>query len=172
MKTIYLLLYYVIARKLPSTSMPGGRLGNKVRLALAKRIFKKCGRGVVVKHGAYFGNGYAIEIGDRSQIGENARLSADTIIGNRVMMGLEVLTLSTVHRSSRTDVPLVSQGYEKTQPVVIEDGAWIGGRVVLLPGVRIGKGAIVGAGAVVTKDVEPMTVVGGVPAKFIKNRED
>ena len=54
---------------------------------------------------------------------------------------------------------------------MIDDGAWIGGRVLLLPGVKVGKGAIVGAGAIVTKDVPPMVVVGGVPAKFIKNRD-
>ncbi|WP_425452463.1 acyltransferase [Companilactobacillus formosensis] len=57
----------------------------------------------------------------------------------------------------------------KTAPIHIKEGAWIGARAVLLPGVTIGEHAIVGAGAVVTKDVEPYTVVGGNPAKLIKN---
>ena len=55
-------------------------------------------------------------------------------------------------------------------PVFIEDWAYIGTRVTVLPGVKIGKGAVIASGAVVTKDVEPWTMVGGVPAKFIKNR--
>ena len=57
------------------------------------------------------------------------------------------------------------------RPIVIEDKAWIGINSTILPGVRIGYGAIVGAGSVVTKDVPPMTVVAGNPAKFIKKIE-
>jgi acetyltransferase-like isoleucine patch superfamily enzyme len=54
--------------------------------------------------------------------------------------------------------------------VTIEDFSWIGSRVIILPGVTIGRGAVVASGAVVTKDVPPMTVVGGIPAKFLKTR--
>ena len=54
-------------------------------------------------------------------------------------------------------------------PVTIKKNAWIGANVTICPGVEIGEGAVIGAGAVVTKDVEPYTVVAGVPAKFIKN---
>jgi maltose O-acetyltransferase len=145
-------------------------MGDPMRGWLAQRIFLRCGRNVRIKRGAYFGNGKNLAIGDNSQIGEDARIASDTVIGNNVMMGIEVLILSTVHASSRTDIPLIEQGYEPNRPVVIEDGAWIGGRVILLPGVRIGSGAIVGAGAVVTRDVAPMTVVGGVPARRLRAR--
>lgn len=61
------------------------------------------------------------------------------------------------------------QGLEYGKPIVIEDDAWIGGNTTILPGVRVGHGAVVGAGSVVTKDVPPMTVYAGNPAKFIKN---
>ena len=57
------------------------------------------------------------------------------------------------------------------RPIVIEDHVWIGSRATVLPGVTIGRGAVVAAGSVVTKDVPPMTVVGGVPAKMIRRRE-
>jgi len=56
---------------------------------------------------------------------------------------------------------------EKKREIVIEKDAWLGAGVIVLPGVKIGEGAIIGAGAVVTKDVEPFTIVGGVPAKKI-----
>ena len=58
-----------------------------------------------------------------------------------------------------------------TSPISIEANAWVAGWSLILPGVTIGEGAVVAAGAVVTKDVEPWTVVGGNPAKFIKKRE-
>jgi galactoside O-acetyltransferase len=57
------------------------------------------------------------------------------------------------------------------QPVIIEDDVWIGTRAVILPGVRIGYGSVIAAGSVVTKDVPPMTVVAGIPAKPIKKIE-
>jgi acetyltransferase-like isoleucine patch superfamily enzyme len=56
-------------------------------------------------------------------------------------------------------------------PVAIEDDVWVGANAVILPGVKIGRGAVVGAGAVVTRDVEPCTVVGGVPARMIATRD-
>ena len=59
---------------------------------------------------------------------------------------------------------------QKIKPVIIGDDVWIGGRVIILPGVTIGNGAIVGAGAVVTRDVPEYAIVGGVPAKVIKMR--
>lgn len=59
----------------------------------------------------------------------------------------------------------------KTAPVTIKDGAWVAAHAIVLPGVTIGKGAVVAAGAVVTRDVPPWTVVAGVPAKVVKNRE-
>ncbi|MEH7581800.1 DapH/DapD/GlmU-related protein, partial [Priestia megaterium] len=63
---------------------------------------------------------------------------------------------------------LIFEGYTKREPVIIEDRVWIGARCIILPGVTIGKGATVGAGAVVTKDVPPYTVVAGNPAKVVK----
>ena len=64
------------------------------------------------------------------------------------------------------------QGNQKEQPVTIMDDVWIGARAIILPGVTIGQGAIVAAGAVVTKDVPPFAIVGGVPARLIDYREE
>jgi maltose O-acetyltransferase len=167
---VCLIFYYLIARWLPSSSMPLGSISNKIRAFVCQVIFMKMGDGVVVKRGAYFGNGSKLQIGSGSQIGEGARIEHDTVIGEKVMMGLEVLALATRHRDDDLSVPLIDQGYYPRRPVVIGSGVWIGARVILLPGVRIGDNAIVAAGAVVTRDVPPWSVVGGVPARVIKYR--
>ena len=67
---------------------------------------------------------------------------------------------------------MCQQGYYEEKPIVIGDDVWIGGHVIVLPGVHIGTGAIVGAGAVVTKDVPDYAVVGGNPARIIKSRKE
>jgi maltose O-acetyltransferase len=86
------------------------------------------------------------------------------------MMGPDVMIISRGHNFSRLDIPMMSQGDSDPKLVVFENDVWIGARAIILPGVHIGQGAIVGAGAVVTKDVPPYAIVGGNPAKVIKSR--
>lgn len=86
------------------------------------------------------------------------------------MMGPEVTILTHTHRIDRTDIPMGQQG-SMVSEVVIGDDVWIGMRAIILPGVRIGSGAVIGAGAVVTKDVPDYAVVGGVPARVIRYRK-
>lgn len=86
------------------------------------------------------------------------------------MMGPEVTILTHTHRIDRTDIPMGQQGSMVCE-VVIGDDVWIGMRSIILPGVRIGSGAVIGAGAVVTKDVPNYAVVGGVPARVIRYRK-
>jgi maltose O-acetyltransferase len=85
-------------------------------------------------------------------------------IGNSVSISNEVMILTADH--DMDDRSFIG----RNRPVVIEDYAWIGSRAILLPGVTIGKGAVVAAGSVVAKDVSPYMVVGGVPAKVIRQR--
>lgn len=87
-------------------------------------------------------------------------------IGDEVFIGPKV-NLITINHDPDPENRSATYG----RPIVIEDKAWIGINSTILPGVRIGYGAIVGAGSVVTKDVPPMTVVAGNPAKFIKKIE-
>ena len=74
------------------------------------------------------------------------------------------------HETRKTDIPMCKQGVTKVKGVTIGNDVWIGTRVIILPGVTIGDGAIIEAGAVVTKYVMPYTVVGGNPARKIKDR--
>jgi maltose O-acetyltransferase len=125
---------------------------------------------VNIERGVFFGTGETISIGRNSGIGANGFVSRGTRIGNYVMIGPDVLILNQNHSSRRTDVPMSEQGFDLPAPVTIEDDVWIGARVILLPGVSIGTGAIVGAGAVVSKDVPPGAVVVGTPARVVKYR--
>jgi maltose O-acetyltransferase len=83
----------------------------------------------------------------------------------------EVVFLDQTHKADTMEIPMVNQGAVEFPPTIVEDDVWIGIRAIIMPGLRIGKGAIIGAGAVVTKDVPPFAVVGGVPARVIKWRK-
>ena len=163
------LLYYSIAKHLPA-SCSGIRIGQKsFRAFCGKLMLKHCGKKVNIEKGAIFSA--RVSLGDYSGIGVNARINGTCVIGNCVMMGADVVVITRNHAFDRTDIPMMLQGFSEERPVVIEDDVWIGDRVLILPGVRVGQGSIIAAGAVVTHDVSPYTIVGGVPAKVISTRK-
>ena len=87
------------------------------------------------------------------------------------MMAEDVLFLGGGHKYNRLDIPIGHQGAEPKTPLTIDDDVWIGARAMILPGCKhIGKGVIVGAGSVVTKDIPDYAIVGGNPARVIKYR--
>jgi maltose O-acetyltransferase len=166
--------YYSLLRHLPASTFPIlGHYIEKLRWCCGKVIFKKCGKMVNIEQGAHFGNGFNIEIGTHSSIGKNAKIPANIKIGNEVMMGNNVTIFSSSHIFDRTDISIQSQGSRSYPPFVIEDDVWIGQNVIILPKVgRIAKGTIVGAGAIVTKEFPPYSIIGGNPAKLIKTRKN
>lgn len=109
---------------------------------------------------------WKLSIGKNSIIGNDAMLDARNgiTIGNNVSLSMGVWIWTMEHD------PQDPYFGAKGGSVVIGDYAWISCRVVILPGVTIGKGAVVAAGAVVTKDVAPFTIVGGVPARTLGKR--
>lgn len=90
-------------------------------------------------------------------------------IGNDVLLAPRVVILSSMHQYRERQQLIREQGMQ-CGSVIVEDDVWIGTSAVILPGVHIGKGAVIGANAVVSGDVEPYTVVGGVPARKIGER--
>jgi len=163
--------YYLILKHLPHSTVPVfGPLSENIRYVFAKLIFKECGTNVNVGQGARFGNGRNIRIGDNSSIGINAKVPDNIVIGRDVMMGLNVTIFSSNHEFSRTDIPMRKQGYRKYEPTVIEDDVWIGSGAYIMPGIRIRKGTIIAAGAVLTKEFPEYSIVGGNPARLIKSR--
>jgi maltose O-acetyltransferase len=171
LKPIALMLYYVLAKRFPTQPVPGYRLGYALRGFLVKHIFEECGRNVIIKQNAYFGKGNGIRLGDNSQIGERSYVAAFTKIGRDVIMGPEVAIWSVSHRFDRTDIPINRQSGTEPRPVEIGDDVWIGQRVIIMPGIKVGSHAVIGAGAIVTKDVPEWAVVAGVPAKVIRLRK-
>lgn len=114
---------------------------------------------------------YNISIGDNSGIGRDSFILAPEVveIGENVMIGPQLIVYTANHGIARS-APMIDQPMVNA-PVKIGNDVWIGVRATILPGVIIGDGAVISAGAVVTKNVEPYTIVGGIPAKKIRERE-
>lgn len=161
-------LYFRFLIHCPVSYSKFGRIWKKARMETARQFLVHVGDDVNIEKGAMITS--LMEIGDRSGVGINAQMHGQIIIGKDVMMGPECIIYTTNHKFDRTDVPMRLQGFSEQRPVSIEDDVWIGGRVTILPGVHIGRGAIIGAGAVVTKDVPEFAIVGGNPAKILKYR--
>jgi len=117
----------------------------------------------------YIGNAEKVHIGKHCHINENCFLQGVTI-GDHVLIAPNVSILNSGHEYADKSVPIILQGDTKEENPRIENNVWIGRNVVIMPNVTVEEGSIVGAGAVVTKDVKTFTVVGGVPAKLIKER--
>jgi maltose O-acetyltransferase len=126
----------------------------------------RIGRGSVIHMWANFFEPSGIKIGEDTIIGDHAFLDgrAPLTIGNHVDIASSVMIYNSEHDLEKEDFSA------KSGPVEIGDYVFIGPRAIILPGIKIGRGAVVAAGAVVTKDVPDFAIVGGVPAKTIGER--
>jgi len=131
----------------------------------------KIGAKTKIWSGVYTDSFDQLVIGDDVTIGKNVILiaSGGVSIGNRSMIGHGSQIISEGHIIPPNRGPMRFSGPDPA-PVIIENDVWVAAHVVILPGVRVGQGAVVAAGAVVTKDVPPFAVVGGVPARTIRVR--
>lgn len=135
-----------------------------------KLIFRlagmKIGRSSFIHSGTVLYQPGNIILGDGTIIGEKAVLDGrkELVIGNHVDIASEVMIYNSEHDINNSHFSAIEAA------VHIEDYVFIGPRSIILPGITIGRGAIVGAGAVVTKDIPPFAIVGGVPAKIIGER--
>lgn len=133
-------------------------------------MFDSCGKNVNIDNGAFLASGKGIEIGNNSGIGQDCRVAGPLKIGNDVMIAPNVIIVTQNHEIRDTEIPMRLQTAPKKQ-VTICDDVWIGANAIILPGVTIGKGSVVGAGSVVTKDVPEYAIVGGNPAHVIRYRK-
>ena len=170
MHKLTLIIYYLFIQKLPHSRLWGGF--NSLR-----RSFVAKGLGIMpndsnskFENGIYISDARQLKIGKYVRINEHVFLQGKITIGDYVMIAPYAALYTNTHEHANVNTPMVMQGDTTTEEIVVENNAWIGRNVVILPGITIGEGAIVGANSVVTKDVTPYTVVGGVPAKVIKKR--
>lgn len=163
-----LMLYYLIGNNLPGYKFgPIGKIGLRFRRLISPLLFVKCGENVDVGRKISFSK--EISLGNNSGIGDNAYFQGKVSIGNDVMMGPKCAFIADNHNYSNILIPMRDQGFQKGE-IIIDDDVWLGYGVIVLAGVHIGKGSVIGAGAVVTKDIPEYTIAGGVPAKVIKRR--
>ena len=144
-----------------------------------KRAMKSCGRGVFLRPMSSDLKGLEnLSIGDGTSIPKGATFyctKAPLTIGKKVIFGPKPTIITGDHRIDLLDRYIIDitdeeKLPENDQPVTIEDGCWIGANVTILKGVTIGHDSVVAAGSVVTKSCEPYSIIGGVPARFIRKR--
>ena len=168
-KIIGLVLYNGFAKHLPISYSSFFRIGQRrIRAFCAKLIIEKCGKNVNVEKNAVFSS--KVELGNNSGIGINAHIGGKCIIGDDVMMGPHCIIYTINHKFDDVSRTMRGQGFQEEKPVYIGNDVWIGARVIILPGVHVGNHCIIGAGAVVTKDVPDYAIVAGNPAVVKKYR--
>jgi len=164
---------------------------NKISIGKSTFIGDNVEINALSKQGVVFGNNVSIlkntiiectgvlqNLGEGLIIGNNVGIAQNcfiqvrgkVLIGNNVIFGPNVSIFSENHVFDNPNLPISMQGVSR-KGVIIENGVWLGTRVVILDGVTVGKNSIVAAGSIVTKDVAPFTIVGGIPAKIIRSRK-
>jgi len=169
MKKIYLIFFKIFFKNFVNSDMGKiGKIYKKIRCFLFKKYTGNKSKNLNIQKGASFAQDTII--GDNSGIGENCLVTSNVEIGRNVMMGPDVKIYTINHNFKRIDIPMNEQGFQKSKKVIIEDDVWIGANVIILPGVKIGTGSILGAGAVISKNVEPYSIMAGNPARKVKSR--
>lgn len=150
-----------------------GKGGLALRYILLKTVAKRVGDNVSIHPGVYLFHPENLSIGDHVSIHPMCYLEASggLIIGSNVSIAHGATILTESHRYDSLDIPIKDQGL-MFKETVIESDVWIGAKATILYGTTIGSGSIIAAGAVVTKNVPHMAIVGGIPAKVIKMRNE
>ena len=147
----------------------GSKIYSSVRMDTPPYRHFALGKGSVVESYCCINNAMGdVTIGDHTRIGLHNTIIGPVAIGSHVNLAQGITVTALNHNFSTPGLRIDQQGVN-TQPIVIADDVWIGAGAIVLPGVTIGRHSVVAAGAVVTRDVPPGTVVAGVPAKVVKH---
>lgn len=149
--------------------MPG-RTGRLVRGRLYSRLLGAAGT-MDVAESTHIRTPSGLKCGKRVSLGRGVQLTCGggVSIGDDVMFGQGAFVISNGHVMDRVDIPMVEQGLYGS-PVEIGDDVWIGAKAIILPGVHIGRGAVIAAGAIVTRDVPEYALVAGIPGRVVRFR--
>lgn len=149
----------------------GYRFIDAFRNKLFKTAFKSAGKNFQIRSFATFLYPERFSIGNNSYIGTHARIycDAEVVLGDNIRSGPDLIIYTADHVFKDKNKLIVDQG-RSTAPVRIGNDVYIGARVTILPGVTIENGAVIGAGAIVTKDIPEYSIADGVPAKVVGKR--
>jgi len=136
-----------------------------------KYRFVSVGRNFYIGYGTYV-RPRCVSAGDYCYVGNHCHIASQVQLGNWVMIASNVSMIGGDHCFRHVGVPTIHASRDQNKPIVVEDDVWIGHGATILHGVRIGEGAIVAAGALVTHDVPPYSIVGSKPAAVIAQRFD
>lgn len=128
----------------------------------------KLGRNSYIQRGCTVARDFST--GVNCFIAPRCRITTQVEFGNYVMVASEVIFTGSDHNMNIEGIPMIYAGRPKMKPTIVGNDVWIGTRAVILAGVSIGSGAVIAAGAVVTKDVPEFSIVAGVPARPVKER--
>ena len=167
-KKFFFVVYVFVDPLLPSKRLPFlGRL-NFISSKLFSYCIDSCGKGVIINKGVVFSP--SITIGNNVIINEGCRIRRGVKIGDDVLVAPNVNFLTENHIYENSSVNINLQGVEFSE-INIGSNVWIGTNVIILPGSKVEKNSIIGAGAIVTKSFGPNSVIAGNPAKLIKLRK-
>ncbi|PIP80029.1 MAG: acetyltransferase [Gammaproteobacteria bacterium CG22_combo_CG10-13_8_21_14_all_40_8] len=160
-------LYIAFFRFTPEDYRPYSLGFHRIRRLLVKQFVVNCGDNIRVKYNADISPN--IRIGNHSELGQNCLIHANVSIGDYVIMGPDVKIYTRNHKFDDCHQYIQQQGKSRKETRIMND-VWIGANVIILPGIIVEDHAVIGAGAVVTKNVPAWAVVVGNPAKVIKYR--
>lgn len=143
-------------------------IGNRVRRRLLRGFLARLGDGTVVQEGFRVTNPEKVSIGSHCNFAQGVFITGGggVTIGDYVGLGPDVKIWSVNHRFEDPDTPWLEQGWDKL-PVVIEDDVWLGASCFVMPGLTIGRGAILSAGTIMMKSVPPYAIVAGNPGRVV-----
>jgi acetyltransferase-like isoleucine patch superfamily enzyme len=161
----------------------GCSIGAGTHIFVPERTVLSLGKNCYVGRSVEVGSGGRIRIGDHTSIQDRAIILGDVTVGRYCSLAPNVYISSGRHNFDVVPHALIKDqdrlvrasadlSAAQNKPVVVEDDCWLGINVAVMPGLVIGKGAVVGANSVVTRDVAPYSIVAGVPAKLVKKRLD
>jgi len=152
--------------------LPRYKCFNFIKALLLKMMGAKIGKRVIFYPGVWIAPGRNLILGDDVDLAKDVIITSggNVTIGDRVLIGYRTQILSTNHVIPNDNKHVFSAGHEK-KSIVIKDDVWIGANCIITAGVTIGKGSILAAGSVVTKNIPEFSIYGGVPAKLIRKRK-